>query len=166
MKRVLGETAARGGAVGPLALVLSALSLGLLGLVPSAEARDINLGGHRTETQGSANPNQHRYQLPPNVVALPRVVASVREKSTGRWKRVLVDAYVVPTDAYTREKMRGLSQDIAKRLRPQLEAQSAESLQAAYQGSKAARLCIHEAAAQSLGRGWDGEVYIRSLAVF
>lgn len=137
-----------------------------LAAVSPASAKDINLGGHRTEQLHGHAPNEVPARLPETAIALPRVVASVQNHQTGRWQRVLVDAYLEPTDSKTLGQMRDKLKDIAERVRPQLQSRPAEYLEAARGGTREAKACIQQAAEESLGHGWTGNVYIKSLAVF
>lgn len=131
----------------------------------TASARDISLGG-RKDAGNWHGANEVPFRLPDNVVALPTLVASVQDTETGRWKRVQVDAYLAPSDTVTTLRLRALAKDIANRARPGLRAQPAESLEPAYSGLKAARQAIRLAAQESLGRNWNGDVYIRSMTMY
>lgn len=145
------------------------LATGLIAAVAwaaPASARDINLGGHRVEQLHSHTDNELTSKVPDTAIALPRVVASVQNRETGRWQRVLVDAYIEPNDKATLGKMRDLVKDIVARAGPQLQSRPAEFLESAHSGTREAKDCIRQAAEESLGRSWSGNVYIKSLAVF
>lgn len=131
-----------------------------------ASARDINLGGQNVETRHSYSTNETKAQIPETAIALPRVVASVHNRVTGRWQRVLVDAYIEPKDKATLGQMRDLVKDIVAKMRPQLQSRPAEFLESAHSGTREAKDCIRQASEESLGHSWDGNIYIKSLAVF
>lgn len=159
----LKNTGRRGAFFG---VFLTGLAIGLGSFVSDATARDITLGGHREEQQHSKSDNQLKAKLPDNAVALPRLVASVQNHETGRWQRVLVDAYLQTSDSKALGQARDHLKDIAERARPQLQARPAEFLEAAYSGAREAKDCIRMAMEETLGHSWTGTIYIRSLAVF
>jgi len=140
------------------------LALAIFGTMPDALARDITLGGHREEKRQSDN--QFTAKLPADALALPRLVASVQNHETGRWQRVLVEAYLQSSDRRTLGQVRNRLKEIADRAGPQLQARPAEYLAAARNGPREAKTCIRLAAEESLGHSWAGNIYIRSLAVF
>ncbi len=147
-------------------IILAGLALGLMGSVDLASARDINLGGNRQDQVGSISRHAPTAELPKNVVALPTVVAPVQERETGRWKNVLVAAYLAPTDTATVAQMQLLKAQIARAVGKTLNTKPADQLQGARSGPRLAKECVHLAAEQTLGRSWPGDVYIRSLVVF
>lgn len=148
-------------------LVWMLLATLLLTVVPltHAKARDITLGGHRQEQTGKQAPNIISPHLSDDVLPLPRLVASVHNGETGRWQRVLVDAYLQP-DAKMLSQTKDHLKDIAERAKPQLQSRPAEFLEEAHGGTRAAKDCIKTAMEESLGHSWSGKIYIRSLAVF
>lgn len=162
MLKYLTKTGKRGVTLG---VFLAGLAFGLGASVSDAAARDITLGGHREEQRHSPD-NQVQAKLPDNAVALPRLVASVQNRETGRWQRVLVDAYLQSTDSKAMGQARDHLKDIAERAGPQLQARPAEFLEAAHSGAREAKDCIRTAMEESLGHSWAGTIYIRSLAVF
>ncbi len=149
-----------------LGVFLAALLFGLGASVSDAAARDITLGGHREEQRHSNSDNQLTAKLPDNALALPRMVASVQNRETGRWQRVLVEAYLQTADSKALGQARDHLKDIAERVRPELQSRPAEFLEAAHSGVREAKDCIRLAMEQSLGHSWSGDIYIRSLAVF
>ncbi len=149
-----------------LGVFLAGLAFGLGASVSDAAARDITLGGHRDEQRHSYTDNQFKAKLPDNAVALPRLVASVQNRETGRWQRVLVEAYLQSADSKALGQAREHLKDIAERAGPQLQSRPAEFLGAAHGGSREAKDCIRLAMEESLGHSWSGNIYIRSLAVF
>jgi hypothetical protein len=155
-----------GNTIAGLGIPVAAAILGLTAAPSAALGRDVTLGGDRVETGHGDPANQPPFHLPDSVLTLPRVVAYMRNQETGRWRKVLVDAYLQPADGKTLSQMRERLQDIAKRTRPQMEAHPAEFFEAAYEGPREAKHCIRLAAEESLGRSWAGEIFIRSLAVF
>lgn len=142
------------------------LVIGLGSSVSDANARDITLGGQREEQQHSKTDNQLTAKLPENAVALPRLVASVQNRETGRWQRVLVDAYLQTSDSKALGQARDHVKDIAAAAKPQLQARPAEFLEAAHSGVREAKDAIRLAMEEALGHSWSGTIYIRSLAVF
>jgi hypothetical protein len=140
------------------------LAVALFGSMSDALARDITLGGNREEKRQSDN--QFTAKLPDDALALPRLVATVQNHETGRWQRVLVEAYLQSSDRRTLGQVRDHLREIADRAGPQLEARPAEDLAAARNGPREAKTCIRLAAEESLGHSWAGNIYIRSLAVF
>jgi hypothetical protein len=155
-----------GGKKTVLGAVFSVMIFGLAVPMSDAMARDITLGGHREEKQHSNSDTQFKAKLPEDALALPRLVASVQNRETGRWQRVLVDAYLQSADSKAMGQVRDRLQDIAKRARPQLQARPAEFLEAARSGPREAKDAIRLAAEESLGHSWAGNIYIRSMAVF
>lgn len=149
-----------------LGVFLAGLAFGLGASASDAAARDITLGGHREEQRHSNTDNQIQAKLPENAVALPRLVASVQNRETGRWQRVLVDAYLQTGDSKALGQARDHLKDIAERARPQLQSRPAEFLGAAHSGVREAKDAIRLAMEESLGHSWSGNIYIRSLAVF
>ncbi|MDR3437018.1 hypothetical protein [Telmatospirillum sp.] len=147
-------------------LFLAAMLFGLGASVSEASARDISLGGHREEQRHSLSPNETQAKLPDDALALPRVVVSVQNHETGRWQRVLVDAYFQSADHHALSQVRDRLKDIAAKAGPQLQTKPAEFLQSAHGGARTAKDCIRLAAEESLGHSWGGSIFIRSLAVF
>jgi hypothetical protein len=149
-----------------LGVFLGSLAFGLGASVSDAAAKDITLGGHRDDQRHSYTENQLKAKLPDNAVALPRLVASVRNRETGRWQRVLVEAYLQSPDSKAMGQARDHLKDIAERAGPQLQSRPAEFLGAAHSGAREAKDCIRLAMEESLGHSWTGDIFIRSLAVF
>ncbi|PKU22778.1 hypothetical protein [Telmatospirillum siberiense] len=149
-----------------LGVFLTGLVMGFGSFGSDALARDITLGGHREEDQHSKTDNQFKAKLPDNAVALPRLVASVQNRETGRWQRVLVDAYLQTSDPKALGQARDHVKDIAAAAKPQLQARPAEFLESAHSGVREAKDAIRLAMEEALGHGWSGTIYIRSLAVF
>jgi hypothetical protein len=163
MLEKLHLTGNKGAALG---VFLAGLVSALVTPVSDAEARDLTLGGHRADQQHSNIKNEIKAKLPENALALPRLVASVLNKETGRWQRVLVEAYLQSTDHKVMGQVREHLKDIAERARPQLQSRAAETLEAAREGPSEAKNCIRLAMKESLGYSWSGDIFIRSLAVF
>ncbi len=147
-------------------VMLIGLALGLVGLADTASARDINLGGDRQDRVGSISRHVATTVLPKNVIALPTMVAPVQDSETGRWKNVMVMAYLAPTETATGMKMQLMRAQIARAAGPVLNSKPANTLQSARLGTQLAKDCIRLAADQTLGKSWPGDVYIRSLVVF
>jgi hypothetical protein len=146
-----------------------ALSLAALGLVASsgaAAARDINLGGHRAEQLQSTAPNEVMSKLPDDALAIPRVVVSVQNRETGRWQRVLVDAYFQSANHHALSQVRDRMKEIVAKAGPRLSDSPAEFLGSAHSGMRTAKDCLRLAAEETLGHSLDGDIFIRSLAVF
>ncbi|MTJ81212.1 MAG: hypothetical protein F8N37_09360 [Telmatospirillum sp.] len=150
----------------PLAAGVVAAAMVFCLSVTSASARDISLGGHRVEQRHELAPNEIPSKLPDNALAMPRVVASVQNHETGRWQRVLVDAYFQSSDSRSLSQVRDHMKDIVAKAGPRLQSRPAEFLEAAHGGARAAKECLRLAAEETLGHSWQGDIYIRSLAVF
>ncbi len=149
-----------------LGLVLAGAVFGLALSASNATARDITLGGSHEDQQEGHSENEIMAKLPSDVVALPRLMASVQDSTTGRWSRVIVEAYLQSTNIITLSQVKRRVKDIAILARPQLGARPAETLGNAKIGMREAKDCIRNAVEESLGHDWSGNIYIRSLAVF
>jgi hypothetical protein len=147
-----------------LAFTLAALGM-CVSAMPAA-ARDINLGGHRAEQLHTTPPNEVLSKLPDNALAMPRVVVSVQNHETGRWQRVLVDAYFQSANHRALSQVRDRMKEIVAKAGPRLSDSPAEFLESAHSGVRTARDCLRLAAEETLGHNWEGDIFIRSLAVF
>ncbi len=128
-------------------------------LAPSAEAREIHLGG--TNSQSGA-PSK----LPPNIVELPSVVMLLRREDGG-WRHIQIDAWLAPQDVPTAKDLDGMKTTVVQQIKEGLPGpRGFETLQSAREGSQAAKELIHAAAERSLGRAWSGEVLIRDMLVY
>lgn len=125
-----------------------------------ALARDINLGGTRIAPD---HPTAH---LAPNIVELPTIEVSIR-KDDGGWRHIKIDAWLAPKDLATAHTMDGMKTSIVKKAGEDLPGNRGfDVLKSAHEGNQAAKEVLHDAAAQSLGHPWEGEVLIRNLLVY
>jgi hypothetical protein len=141
---------------------LIAVALGVAWLAawaaPGAAAREINLGGERSNGQTAP-------KLPPNVVELPNIVVAIR-KPDGGWRHVKIHAWLAPKDVDVAEAMDGRRTSIVHSIQEKIPQQDFEMLTAAHSGSTLAKEVIHSAAEENIGRPWSGDVLISELLVY
>jgi hypothetical protein len=145
-----------------VAALLAALAVTV---APAAAARELNLGGHQSVDGQGADINKE-FHLPANTVALPTLLAPVRDQASGQMRSVRIDAYLSSNDGLTGARTSAAVKQIAATARQVLPSKSADVLLSPINGPIEARKAILAAVEHVLGPDWKGKVYIRSMTVF
>jgi len=148
-----------------LATVAALLAALAVTVAPAAAAREINLGGRQSIDGQGADANKE-FHLPANTVALPTLLAPVRDQASGQMRSVRVDAYLSSNDGLTAARTSAAVKQIATVARQVLPGKSADVLLSPINGPVAVRKAILTAVEHVLGPDWKGTVYIRSMTVF